>query len=80
MREIIYLAEYSLSIAYIASISTNTENKKFGSRHRSALGLSEKTSCIVVTLSEESGKIHIMRYGKYNLVSEKEFFNKMASI
>ncbi len=37
----------------------------FGLRHRSALGLSEQTDSVIITISEETGKITIFKEEKY---------------
>ena len=47
-------------------------NKRLGTRHRAALGISEETDCISLIVSEESGKISIAMNGvlNYNLSLE----------
>ena len=45
-------------------LSTNPKiNKKLGTRHRAAIGVSETTDCVVVIVSEETGAISISEHG-----------------
>ncbi len=43
-------------------------DKRYGSRHRAAFGISEESDAVVVVVSEESGEAHVVRSGK---ISEK---------
>lgn len=61
------------SAGVVFPISLNNKiNKKLGTRHRAALGISEETDCISLIISEESGKISIAMNGvlNYNLSLE----------
>ena len=42
-------------------------DKRYGTRHRAALGLTEETDSIVVLVSEETGEIHLVKGGKITM-------------
>lgn len=46
-------------------------NKKYGTRHRAALGLSEETDAVVLVVSEETQEISIVRHGTLTTIEDE---------
>lgn len=46
---------------------------KMGTRHRSAIGISEETDCLVIVISEESGVISFFEDGRQEIVPLSDF-------
>lgn len=56
-------------------------DKKYGTRHRAALGLTEDTDAIVVLISEEAGESHLVKNGKITMnLSEEEIRQSLAAL
>ncbi|HEY7992621.1 MAG TPA: diadenylate cyclase CdaA [Candidatus Eremiobacteraceae bacterium] len=51
-------------------LSEATVDRRIGTRHRAALGLTEQTDAIVLLVSEETGDIEIARAGRLTLVGK----------
>ncbi len=66
--------------AYITKLSEQEVPKKFGTRHRSALGLSEVTKAIIIVLSEETNTIKMFHNSKWYDVPHKDLFNKIIEL
>ncbi len=46
--------------------------KRYGTRHRAALGLSEETDAVIIVVSEETQEISLVRQGKITTLSDEE--------
>jgi diadenylate cyclase len=51
---------------YLPLTTSNTVSKELGTRHRAAIGISEKSDCVVVVVSEETGTISVVENGEIN--------------
>ncbi len=66
--------------ACILPVSQNHDiPKRYGLRHRSALGLSEETDAKVIIVSEETGKISLAHEGKLHVNISAEELQKMLT-
>ena len=56
-------------------------DRRFGTRHRAAIGLSEDTDAIVVLVSEEAGECHLVKNGRITMnLSEEELRQSLAAL
>jgi len=58
-------------------LSKNVEiDRHFGTRHRAALGISELTDAVVVTVSEETGRINVCYNGVFYPADDEDMLRK----
>ncbi len=56
-------------------------NKRYGTRHRAAIGLSEETDAVIVVISEETQEISLVQHGSITTVSDETvLLNKLEEI
>ncbi|MGL1931304.1 MAG: diadenylate cyclase CdaA [Desulfotalea sp.] len=46
-------------------------NKRFGTRHRAAIGISEETDAVVIVVSEETQEISIVQHGALTTINDE---------
>lgn len=69
--------------ACVLPLSANKNlSKEFGTRHRAGLGISEQSDCVVLVVSEETGKISVMAGGdmvrNLSVASLSRLLNKLV--
>lgn len=56
-------------------------DKRFGTRHRAALGITEDSDAIVVLISEEAGEVHLVKNGKIiTNLNETELVQSLSAL
>lgn len=55
-------------------------DKKMGTRHRAAIGLSEETDAIIILISEEAGSVHLVRNGRISHPLNEEELKSSLSV
>jgi diadenylate cyclase len=61
------------SAGCVLPLSKNLDiDKRYGMRHRAALGLSERTDAVIITVSEETQEISIVKDGTIQLMRDEE--------
>lgn len=56
----------------VLPLSDKNLPSRFGLRHRAAIGVTERTDCICIAVSEETGKISLIKDGEFELFESKE--------
>ena len=56
-------------------------DKRYGTRHRAALGLTEDSDAIVILVSEEAGEAHLVKNGRITTnLNEQELRQSLAAL
>jgi len=68
---------YVVATRVVLPISDSTKiPARFGLRHKSAIGVSEKTDAVCLLVSEETGEISYIKDGEFVLYSTPEELNE----
>ncbi len=62
----------SMVAGYLPMTEKDHIPNRYGSRHRAALGLSEKSDAFIIVVSEERGEVSVIQQGKINKIWDEE--------
>ena len=69
------------SAACILPVSKRTDlPKRYGLRHRAAVGLTEKTDAMAIVVSEETGKISVAKGEDIHTVTQEELKSYLLQV
>ena len=72
---VIIEGNYITGSRIVLPVSENENiNSKLGLRHRAAIGITEKTDAIAVVISEENGKLSLVKNGELKQIKSIESF------
>ena len=74
---ILYQDRIQAAGCFLPLSKTSELDKRFGTRHRAALGVSEVSDAIVVIVSEETGEFSICQNGRMNNFKDIALLRKM---
>ena len=63
---------YITATRVVLPLSDKKLPNRFGLRHRAAIGVTERTDCICLLVSEETGKISLIKDGDFELFESTE--------
>ena len=61
---------------YLPLSNSNLISKELGTRHRAAVGISERSDAIVIVVSEETGNISIVESGRIDRYFDEDSFKQ----
>jgi len=71
---------FIVSTRVVLPLSDKNLPSRFGLRHRAAIGITERTDAVCIAVSEETGKVSLIKDGEFELfTSKEELLDKLKS-